>query len=232
MNRTYRHLFFDLDHTLWDHVANANETLAELYHAFNLAQTGNFDLASFQETFHGINHQLWHMYHLGAVDQTYIRKERFRRVMEDLEVAGYPHSESLGEQYLELCPRKSNLMPYTLEILEYLVHKYPMSIITNGFDEIQDIKMSSSGLKKYFDSVITSEKAGWLKPHRGIFDFAMEHASVGSAECVMIGDNPVTDIAGAINCGIDQIYYNSRGCDDVLDPTYQINLLSDLAELL
>ena len=100
----------------------------------------------------------------------------------------------MTEEYLSRCPRKSNLMPHTLEVLEYLKVRYPMTIITNGFAEIQDIKMNSSGLIRYFDLVITSEQTGWLKPDRKIFDFAVQHARVSPAECLMIGDNPATDI--------------------------------------
>lgn len=232
MRKNYKHLFFDLDHTLWDHVANANETLEELYHQYGLGEHGHFDVQVFQETFHTINHQLWHNYHLGNIDQAHIRKERFNMVMAALQVTDFNFSQKMGAQYLEICPRKGNLMPHTIETLEYLKSRYPMSIITNGFDEIQDVKMSSSGLQKYFDQVITSEKAGCLKPHRGIFDCAMQYASVIHTECVMIGDNPVTDITGALNCGMDQIYYNSRSCEDQLDPTYRIELLADLKELL
>lgn len=213
-------------------MANANETLEELYHEFQLVEYSHFDIPTFQETFHGINHWLWHQYHLGKVDQSHIRKERFKSVMEALKVEDLQHAETMGEQYLSACPRKGNLMPYTIDTLEYLLDRYPMSVITNGFDEIQDVKMSSSGLKKYFDSVVTSEKAGWLKPHRQIFDFAMKQASVNSRECLMIGDNPVTDIGGAINSGIDQVYYNSRSCPDPLVSTYKIELLPDLKELL
>lgn len=213
-------------------MANANETLEELFHEFNLAGYGKFDIPTFQEAFHTINQGLWHQYHQGQVDQLYIRKERFKRVMESLKIQDFQHSEIMGAQYLSACPRKGYLMPYAIETLEYLQARYPMSIITNGFDEIQDVKMSTSGLTKYFNSVVTSEKAGSLKPHKEIFDFAMKKAAANATECLMIGDNPVTDIGGAINSGIDQVYYNSRSCQDQMQPTFTIEQLIDLKKLL
>ncbi len=232
MKRAYKHLFFDLDHTLWDHGSNADATLADLCHQYQLADYPNFSVQAFQKTFHEINHDLWHQYHLGQVDQHHIRHQRFRMVMEALDIVDFEHCSDLGEQYLQQCPRRGHLMPYALEVLEYLSQKYPMTIITNGFDEIQELKLNSSGIAGYFNSVITSEKAGCLKPHPGIFDFAMREAAVVRGECLMIGDNPVTDMGGAINSGIDQVYYNSRGCADLVSPTYTIDSLIDLKSIL
>jgi len=230
--KRYRHLFFDLDQTLWDHDCNANQTLTDLYHEFHLNLNHGFGFEDFHRVFHQVNHGLWHDYHKGKVVKGFIREERFRMVMEILEVPHYEYSRDMGARYLELCPRKGNLMPHAIETLEYLKKKYPMTIITNGFDEIQDIKLTSSGIDKYFKSVITSEKAGWLKPHQGIFDFAMKQANVSCGECIMIGDNPVTDIAGARNSGIDQVYFNSRDINVQSVPTYRIQSLIELKQLL
>jgi putative hydrolase of the HAD superfamily len=230
--KQYRHLFFDLDHTLWDHDSNANHTLADLYHEFRLDRYQRFEVDELCKTFHEVNHGLWHDYHRGKVDKHQIRGERFRMVMEILEIPDFKYFREMGARYLEICPRKGNLMPHTIETLEYLKEKYPMTIITNGFDAIQEIKLTSSGIDQYFEAVITSEKAGWLKPHRGIFDFATEQVAVSCRECIMIGDNPVTDIAGARNSGIDQVYFNSKGIDDQLDSTYHIQSLMELRDLL
>lgn len=231
MKRRYTHLFFDLDHTLWDHYKNANETLEELHSEFDLDYLG-FTAIQLQQVFHEVNHQLWYDYHLGEIDQESIRKERFPKVMHALGVSDYQHSSDLGKQYLLRCPKKSNLMPNTLEVLDYLKQKYAMTIITNGFHEIQSVKIANSGLQSYFDRIVTSGEAGCLKPHRGIFDYALESAQVRGPESVMIGDNPVTDITGAKEAGIDQIYYNSRECNDATEPTFRIDDLLELKGLL
>ena len=191
-----------------------------------------FSVFRFQQVFHEVNHQLWYEYHLGAIDQDFIRKERIPKVMSALGVNDYQHSSELGKQYLFRCPRKSNLMPNTLEVLDYLKQKYSMTIITNGFYEVQSVKILNSGLHGYFDRIVTSGEAGCLKPHRGIFDYALDSAKVRGPESVMIGDNPVTDITGAKEAGIDQIYYNSRDCNDTTEPTFSINDLLELKELL
>ena len=209
MTRSYKHLFFDLDHTLWDHHRNANETLTDIYQSFNLNQFASFNVDQFQYAFHKINHALWQDYHLGLIVQEDIRKERFRSVLDSLGVEGYSSCDQLSADYLHQCPSKSNLMPYTLEVLKYLKDKkYSMTIITNGFSDIQDIKMNGSGLQGYFDRVITSNQAGWLKPHKQIFDFAVKQADVAKSDCLMVGDNLSTDIEGARNAGIDQVFYD------------------------
>lgn len=232
MTKPYKHLFFDLDHTLWDHQSNANETLADIYNDFQLYQLSDFNVNQFQDTFHKINHNLWHEYHQGLVDQAYIRNTRFKKVLSALGLEVYDSDTELTEEYLSRCPRKSNLMPHTLEVLEYLKVRYPMTIITNGFAEIQDIKMNSSGLIGYFDLVITSEQTGWLKPDRKIFDFAVRHARVSPAECLMIGDNPATDMEGARMAGIDQIYYDPEDRNQDRESTYRISSLLQLKEIL
>lgn len=232
MTRQYKHLFFDLDHTLWDHQSNANETLADIYNDFQLFQLSEFNVSEFQDTFHRINHGLWHEYHLGLIDQDYIRNTRFKMILSALGIEIYDSEMELGKEYLSRCPRKSNLMPHALEVLDYLKVRYPMTIITNGFAETQEIKIASSGLLEYFDLVITSEQAGWLKPHHKIFDFAVQHAKVTAAECLMIGDNPATDIEGARMVGIDQIYYDPEDRNKSHESTYRIRSLLQLKEIL
>ena len=232
MTKLYKHLFFDLDHTLWDHYTNANETLNDLFSEFELGLLDNVSVHQFQDTFHEINHALWHKYHLGLVDQQFIRKERFRKVLKVLGVDNFAADTELANEYLIRCPQKSNLMPYALEALNYLKKRYPMTIITNGFYEIQEIKLISSGLKIYFDRIITSEQTGWLKPKQEIFDFAVKHANVAKSECLMVGDNPATDIEGARQAGIDQVYYDPSRLKEVPNPTYTIDSLLQLTDLL
>lgn len=232
MTKPYKHLFFDLDHTLWDHQSNANETLADIYNSNEIFRLADFNVNQFQDTFHEINHKLWHEYHLGHIDQAYIRNTRFKKVLGALGLEVYDSDMDFTDEYLSRCPRKSNLMPHTLEVLEYLKVRYPMTIITNGFAEIQDIKMNSSGLIGYFDLVITSEQTGWLKPDRKIFDFAVQHARVSPAECLMIGDNPATDMEGARMAGIDQIYYDPEDRNQDRESTYRISSLLQLKEIL
>ena len=232
MKRKYKHLLFDLDHTLWDHKANANETLGDLYRQYSLEGLTTIGVDDFQEAFHRINFELWHDYHIGKVDQHFIRNQRFKKVLELLGVMDFQYHIELSQDYLAHCPRKSNLMPFAMEALEYLKTRYHMSVITNGFAEIQDIKLASSGLTSYFETVITSDQTGRLKPHPEIFKYALSKVGVSPVDCVMIGDNPDTDIEGAKEVGIDQIYYDPEDNLAATNPTYRIQSLLQLKELL
>ncbi len=229
---TYQHLFFDLDHTLWDHHKNANETLEDLYRDYNLGHLARFSSADFIKSFHEINHTLWDKYNHGQLDQLYIRQNRFPLVLNTFGIEQQQVPVGLAEAYLQQCPQKPHLMPHTLPVLEYLNKRYEMSIITNGFSDVQDIKMSCSGLLKYFDHIITSEQAGKLKPHPQIFDFALQTVQLTKEACIMIGDNASTDIAGAQAIGMDQIYYDPQNQQQATNPTYTVKSLQELQELL
>ena len=230
--KKYKHLLFDLDHTLWDHRANADDTLSELFSKYSLGSLVPSGVEGLRDAFHKTNFELWDLYNTGKVDQHYIRTQRFSLVMKLLGVRNFQFSQELSRDYLSYCPRKSNLMPYALEVLEYLKPRYRMSVITNGFAEIQDLKLSSSGLTGYFEAVITSEQAGSLKPHPDIFNYALKKAGMSSADCIMIGDNPTTDIQGARGVGIDQIYYDPDQNQAASSPTHRIQNLRELKELL
>ena len=230
--KRYKHLLFDLDHTLWDHKANADDTLGELFEKYALGSLMPSGVDAFTDAFHQTNFKLWDLYHMGEIDQHYIRTQRFKIVMGILGVEDYGYSLELSQDYLSNCPRRSNLMPHALEVLDYLKPKYRMSVITNGFAEIQDIKLSSSGLTGYFEAVVTSEQAGSLKPHAEIFNYALNKVGMSSEDCVMIGDNPATDIQGAREVGIDQIYYDPDENHEDANPTFRIQNLLELKELL
>lgn len=227
----YQHLFFDLDHTLWDHQRNADETLSELFQEYNIAGMGDFTERDFIEKFHQVNHLLWDDYNMGRIDQSRIRKQRFPLVLQALGVNGNPINGELSRQYLVRCPTKPYLMPHALETLDYLHKRYDMTIITNGFFEVQATKMACSGLDCYFPRVVTSEEAGELKPHPRIFSYALDNVKQTCEACVMIGDNPSTDIAGARLAGIDQIYYDPQDLKQT-PSTFRVMSLLELTDLL
>ena len=98
-------------------------------------------------------------------------------------------------------------MPHARETLDYLSAKYPLTLVSNGFTEVQFRKLRSSGIEHYFSHIVLSEFANALKPDKKIFDYALQLNGAKPDETVMIGDNYETDIIGAQNAGIDQIYF-------------------------
>lgn len=231
--KKYTHLFFDLDHTLWDFEKNTEETIHHLYQEYNLARFGTFTYTDFYKKYSYINTRLWHKYNLGKITQQQLREARFTQTLSKL---GVPENEiplELEADYIRICPTKSAVFPFTHETLSYLKSKYELHIITNGFKESQALKMASAQLHAYFGEVITSECTGFGKPDKRIFQHALERAKATHAgNCLMVGDNLEADIIGAQNAGIDQVFFNPEGKKHPLKITYEISCLSELMQIL
>lgn len=230
--KPYKVIFFDLDHTLWDYESNSCETLQELFNSYNLPTNGVNDCGVFQQQFKKVNTELWELYDRGLITSEVIRKERFKKILSHFNVENEDLCEKLSTDYLFACPKKSGLMPFTVETLNYLADHYPMTIVTNGFEEIQNLKLAAGNLHSYFQHIITSQKAGARKPSRQIFEFAMKVNDVKPHEVVMIGDNLITDIGGALNSSIDTIYFNPDKIEHDVDVKYEISCLSELQNIL
>ena len=230
--RKYRHLFFDLDHTLWDFEANAKETLQELCEVNALGEKGVTDFEQFFKRYSYHNEQLWLRYTSGTIRQDELRWKRMWLCLLDFKIADEPLARSLAVQFLERLPNRKNLFPYTVEILEYLKDKkYILHLITNGFESVQHNKLSNSKLTEYFEEVITSEKANSLKPNKEIFEFALQITGAKSSESIMIGDNIDADIKGAMNAGMDTVFVNHLNIETDVEPTYIVHHLKELEEI-
>jgi putative hydrolase of the HAD superfamily len=229
----YKHIFFDLDHTLWDFDKNAEETLNELYHTYELKELGLHSADLFIETYTYNNHQLWADYHLGKITKDYLRKTRFAKTFMDLGVHADLIPSRFELDYITICPTKTNLFPHAHETLKYLQNKYHLHLISNGFKEATEMKLVTNNLSGYFKNIIISELVGVNKPDKAIYALAVRQAqAVSNQECVMIGDSIEADIRGALNYGIDAIYFNPHLRDTPADVPLQINKLEELTFML
>ncbi len=225
----YRHLFFDLDHTLWDFEANARAALQELYTILPLKEKGVHDFELFHKNYLAHNEILWERYRNGQIRQDELRVKRMRLALLDFKIADEALAEEMNIRFLELLPSRTILFPYAIEIMHYLTNKkYELHLITNGFEEVQHNKLKYSGLDKFFKEVITSEGSNSLKPNKEIFSFAFEKAGAKPEESIMLGDNIEVDIIGAINAGIDQVFINHNNIQTSIKPTYSVTSLKEL----
>ncbi|WP_375579213.1 YjjG family noncanonical pyrimidine nucleotidase [Marivirga tractuosa] len=225
---TYKHIFFDLDHTLWDYEKNSNEALGELFLKYQLKNLGVNDSIEFNICFDRINRSLWNDYNKNKISRDGIREQRFLRILKEFEIDDIDLSNKLSTEYLMLCPTKPHLMPYTFEVLDYLKDNYQLHILTNGFKDVQRIKLENSRLHPYFSTVVTSDTAGYKKPMSSIFKYAIDKAEARKNESIMIGDNLQTDIMGARNFGMDTIYFNPKKEQHKSSVTHEIDCLSQL----
>jgi putative hydrolase of the HAD superfamily len=230
---SYKHLFFDLDHTIWDFELNSKETLLDLHNKYNLVEKGIHDFDAFYDQYSIHNHRLWDRYTKGFIKQEELRWKRIYLSLLDFKIADEKLSKLMSVDYLDILPNKKNLFPYTIEILTYLKNKgYEMHLITNGFESVQFKKIENSNLAPYFIEVITSEASNSLKPNKEIFEYALLKSKAQLENSIMIGDNENADIQGAINIGMDSIFVNHINAVPTVKATYMIKHLKELESIL
>jgi putative hydrolase of the HAD superfamily len=232
MQKKYRHIFFDLDRTLWDFEATAREAFKDIYTRFKLLDIGVSDVETFKDQYNHHNEILWTHYREGRLTKDILRGLRFKLTLKEFGIDNDELAQQIGQHYVQISPLLVNLFPNTHEIMAYLNPKYQLHIITNGFSEVQFTKLKESDLRKYFNQVITSEKAGVKKPDAKIFEYALEQANAKIDESIMIGDDPEVDILGAKNIGMDQVLFDPYAKLQQNGATYYINDLIELEKYL
>lgn len=232
MAKTYKHIFFDLDHTLWDFDKNSELTLQQLYHEFDLGGMGVTDFGEFVNSYNHHNDRLWERFRNGYIKREELRWKRFWLALLDFKIADTAVAHEISSAYLEILPTQTMLIPHAKELLEHCKGRYPMHLITNGFETTQRLKMQFSGIASYFSELITSEKSNSMKPHPDIFDYALKCTGACVEESIMIGDAIDIDILGAINAGMDTVYYNPQRLPHDRKPTYEVTHLQELMTIL
>ncbi|MEJ7767591.1 MAG: YjjG family noncanonical pyrimidine nucleotidase [Chitinophagaceae bacterium] len=228
----YKHIFFDLDHTLWDFDSNSRLTLRELYVLFELDKKGVLDFDLFHKNYLVHNDMLWARYRNGYIKVDELRWKRMWLTLIDFKIGDEILARKMGDAFLDKLPLRNILFPHTLEILQYLTDKkYKLHLITNGFEFTQHSKLRNSGIDKYFIEVITSEKSNSLKPRKEIFEYAFSKTKSQCHECIMVGDSIEADIQGAINAGIDQVYVNHINAAPAIQPTFMVHSLKELENI-
>lgn len=242
----YKGVLFDLDHTLWDYHSNSKETLHDMYHEFGLDQKLRAPFDPFHDVFQDINANLWSQYDRGIIPRDAIRRDRFNTILAHFGVTDLELSRQLSDAYIRQGPLKGNLVAGAREILDYLHPRYPLFVVTNGFEEVQFQKVKSAGLEHYFREIVISDRVGHKKPSPEIFHYVVNTHGIAHRELIMIGDNMLTDIAGAANAGVDSVLFDPEpilatdhlrsaalppGAEDVTS-TYRISRLEDLRSIL
>ena len=228
----YKHIFFDLDHTLWDFETNSKQALRQIFEEQKLNERGISSYEKFHSTYLPINDRYWARYHNQIVSKEKLRLGRFLDTLKEFGINDGGLAETMAQSYIDISPKMTALFADAVDVLKYLQKKYTLHLITNGFAEVQWIKIENSGLKPFFEHIIISEEVGTQKPAKEIFAIAMERAKTNSAESIMIGDNYNTDIVGARNAGMDQIFFNPKKNRKREQVTFEITMLIELKEIL
>ena len=232
MSKQYKHIFFDLDHTLWDFNKNSAIVLKQLYNEYQLEEKGVTSFEDFYTVYTGINEKLWERFRKGSIRRKDLRTKRFSQTLLEFKIGDELLANELNIAYLELLPTQTQLTPYAQQVLDHCKDKYQMHLITNGFDVTQRMKLQYSGIGNYFSEIVTSEKSHSMKPHPVIFEYALNAAKATPEESIMIGDHLEVDITGARDVGMDQVYYNPAKLKHAEQPTHEISCLSELLDIL
>lgn len=199
------HIFFDLDHTLWDFDKNSALTFQKIFKDNKI----QVELASFLSIYEPLNLNYWKLYREDKIDKESLRYGRLSDTFKELK---YTVSDDLihklSEDYIAFLTTHNHLFDNAVEILDYLNPNYNLHIITNGFKEVQFGKLQKANIHHFFDTVTNSEMVGVKKPNPKIFNHALNLANAMPEESIMIGDNYEADILGALNIGLDAICFN------------------------
>lgn len=205
--KNIKHIFFDLDHTLWDFERNSGLAFETIFSKNNIT----IGLSEFLEVYSPINFEFWRSYRNNEISKEALRYGRLKKSFDALGMTVVDETiMNLSNDYITHLPDHNHLFQGTIELLEYLKPKYNLHIITNGFEEVQHKKLSNSGISDYFDVVVTSEMAGVKKPNSKIFNLALDLAKAQPNESVMIGDSYEADIEGANAYGMHSIFFDQN----------------------
>ncbi|MFH6998977.1 YjjG family noncanonical pyrimidine nucleotidase [Flavobacterium sp. FlaQc-57] len=228
MNTTITDVFFDLDHTLWDFDKNSEMTFDRIFKS----RFPEIKVQDFIEKYAPINQECWKLYQHDKITHQELRYNRLKFSFDALNVEiSDEEIDQISEDYIEFLTDNNHLFDGAIEVLEYLKPKYKLHIITNGFAKVQDKKINNAQLSDYFSTITNSELAGVKKPNSIIFDYAIKVSQASKESSVMIGDCLDADVNGALNAGLDAIFFNEK---NVEAPTNikQINHLLELKKYL
>ena len=231
--KRYKHLYFDLDRTIWDFETNSYKALTEIFYKYNL-QNHIESPEIFIETYKANNKKLWEDYGLGKITKKELITKRFSTTLENFGInpdSRLKMAKNIGIDYITISPTKTTLFPHSHEALSYLKNKYKLYILTNGFKQVQTTKLKNCNLEQYFTKLICSEDAGVQKPKPEIFRYALKTVNAKKNESIMIGDDLNVDILGAKKSGIDQVFFNPRKITHKEQPTFEITSLIELLKI-
>lgn len=221
-------VFFDLDHTLWDFDKNSELAFEKIFKMNAL----NIDLEAFLSHYRDINFQYWKLYRDAEIKKEVLRFGRLNDTFTATNIhVDNAMIEKLSNDYITYLTDNNYLFDNTIEILDYLSLKYNLHIISNGFEEVQYRKLTKSNIHHYFKTITNGEDIGVKKPHPQIFHYALEKAQTEVSRSIMIGDGYEADIEGALNVGMDVIYFDTNNIKNETS-VKQINGLIELKKYL
>lgn len=221
------HIFFDLDHTLWDFDKNSKLAYQRIFEEHRL----DLHIDHFIKIYEPLNLEFWRKYRNNEITKEELRYQRLKTAFDACEYAINDDQINLfADLYIQYLADNNHLFEGCIELLTGLSERYHLHCITNGFIEIQDKKLTHSKLKPFFKTVLTAEEAGVKKPDPKIFQMALQRAGATVQNSVMVGDSYEADILGAHNVGMKTIYFDPTG-QHIDGVGHRVNRLAHISPL-
>lgn len=206
--KNIKHIFFDLDNTLWDYRKNAFVTLQNLYEEFEIKKNYGFSFDQFYPHYYESNETLWADFRDQKVTKEELRARRFPEAFANLGVAKAPFAMEFELRFVDEVTNTHHLVDNAIEILEYLKPKYQLHILSNGFTDVTFNKINGSPIKNYIETVTTAESAGAPKPSPIAFQASLDAANAQKEESAYIGDDWIADVLGSTDFGMKAVFFN------------------------
>ena len=223
-----QHIFFDLDHTLWDFDRNSLLAYQRIFEERDIS----IGLTDFLEVYTPINLSYWKLYREQKIDSLSLRRQRLSDVFKKFNLQfSLKQIDTIADLYISYLPEYGYLIEGAVELLDYLAPKYQLHIITNGFRKVQREKLKTSQIATYFATVTDSDSVGVKKPNPLIFEHALQLAKAENTRSLMIGDNFEADIVGAEKVGMHTLLFNYHK-EKVSEDYTQVSRLLTIKEYL
>lgn len=227
-----QHIFFDLDNTLWDHRRNAYLTLEGIFKRENIRDKYDLSFEDFHREYFTINENLWALIRDGKIDKDYIRKHRFYDSFLFFGIDDFELSQKFEHQFLDEIIEYNELVEGAFPLLNYLSDKkYRLHILSNGFEEVTYRKCEFSGIKNYFETITSADEINVRKPQPEIYEYALKKAGAEKDNSIMIGDDWIADVEGALSFGLDAIFFD-RFNDDFDSKVKTVKTLEEIRNFL
>ena len=228
--KKYDLVLFDIDGTLLDFDKAERVGMKETLTRFGLRNDDEI-INSYNE----INVSHWKMFEKGelSLEDLLVKRHEvlFARYGLKQDAAKF---NDYYESRLKNC---SYLVEHALEVLDYVKSKScEMAIVTNGIYETQTNRIILSNLNEYFQHVYISEKIGYSKPQKEIFEHIFKDlgGDIKKENALIVGDSLTSDIRGGNNFGIDTCWVNPKKLENDLDVKvdYEVQSLLQLKNII